>query len=210
MKEENAKLSRREREKIEKRQNILEASKRIFALKGFEKATLDEIAMEAEYGKGTIYNYFKNKEDLFISLMDYELNNIEKSFGNILNEDNECRKNFKNMSTVALKYAKKNADFFKLFIKEVGKLASQNNDNYYHELLMKNHLSTVKRVAEALEKGIKRSEIRNIDTELAGHLFIFLLRAMIWKNLCFREKRVLEKEVDFLVSVFFDGIAKKK
>ena len=60
MNDNGLKLSRKEREKIERKNSILNAAKKVFAQKGFEKATLDEIAEEAEFGKGTLYNYFKN------------------------------------------------------------------------------------------------------------------------------------------------------
>ncbi|MDQ7053892.1 MAG: TetR/AcrR family transcriptional regulator [candidate division KSB1 bacterium] len=63
-------LPRKEREKLLRRQAILDAASRIFAQKGFERATLDEIAEAAEFGKGTIYNYFSSKEELFFTLLE--------------------------------------------------------------------------------------------------------------------------------------------
>jgi len=61
--------NRREREKEARREVILEAAERIFSDKGFHGATLDAIAAEAELAKGTLYNYYKDKQDLFLSLM---------------------------------------------------------------------------------------------------------------------------------------------
>ena len=63
------KLSRREREKIRHRREMIEAAKKLFALKGFRGTTLDEIAEEAEFGKGTLYNYFENKEDIYVETL---------------------------------------------------------------------------------------------------------------------------------------------
>ncbi|MFH1699395.1 MAG: TetR/AcrR family transcriptional regulator [Candidatus Zixiibacteriota bacterium] len=62
---------RKEREKEARRHSILEAAARVFSRKNFGEATLDEIAIEAELSKGTLYNYFKDKQDLFDSLMDH-------------------------------------------------------------------------------------------------------------------------------------------
>jgi len=62
----------RERKKREKRQReavILEAAKKLFFAKGYVKATMDEIALAAEISKPTIYQYFKNKDHLYFSLM---------------------------------------------------------------------------------------------------------------------------------------------
>jgi len=57
---------RREREREERREAILDAAERVFAEKGFLTATMDEIAAQAELSKGALYLYFKNKDELFL------------------------------------------------------------------------------------------------------------------------------------------------
>jgi AcrR family transcriptional regulator len=59
---------RKEREKERRRQQIIIAAKRVFSGKGFNKATMEDIAKEAELSPGTLYLYFKNKEELYASL----------------------------------------------------------------------------------------------------------------------------------------------
>lgn len=59
---------RKEREKERRRQQIMVAAKRVFIQKGFGKATMEDIAREAELSAGTLYLYFKNKNDLYASL----------------------------------------------------------------------------------------------------------------------------------------------
>jgi AcrR family transcriptional regulator len=59
---------RKEREKERRRQQIMVAAKRVFSESGFNKATMEDIAQEAELSPGTLYLYFKNKEELYASL----------------------------------------------------------------------------------------------------------------------------------------------
>lgn len=59
---------RKEREKERRRQQIIVAAKRVFSEKGFSKSTMEDIANEAELSPGTLYLYFKNKEELYASL----------------------------------------------------------------------------------------------------------------------------------------------
>ena len=59
---------RKEREKAQKREAIIDAAEEIFFAKGYENTTMDEIAEKAEYSKGTIYLYFKNKEELYVGI----------------------------------------------------------------------------------------------------------------------------------------------
>ena len=55
---------RRERERADRRTQILDAAQRVFYDRGVELATMDEVAEAAQLGKGTLYNYFRTKEDL--------------------------------------------------------------------------------------------------------------------------------------------------
>ncbi len=59
---------RREREKSERRRLIMDAANRLFNSKGFSATAMEEIAKESELSPGTIYLYFKNKEELYGSL----------------------------------------------------------------------------------------------------------------------------------------------
>ncbi len=59
---------RKERERERRRQQIIVAAKRVFSEKGFNKATMEDIAHEAELSPGTLYLYFKNKDELYASL----------------------------------------------------------------------------------------------------------------------------------------------
>ncbi len=59
---------RKQREKAQRKIDIINAARKIFSNKGFNSATMEEIALEAELSPGTLYLYFKNKEELHISL----------------------------------------------------------------------------------------------------------------------------------------------
>ncbi|MBW1739020.1 MAG: helix-turn-helix transcriptional regulator [Deltaproteobacteria bacterium] len=59
------KLSRRERERLRHRQEILDTALRLFSEKGYHNVSMHEIANSAEFGIGTLYKFFKNKEDLY-------------------------------------------------------------------------------------------------------------------------------------------------
>lgn len=60
--------NRRQRERQERRLSILDAAESIFTEKGFDQATMDDIAAAAELSKGTLYIYFKSKDDLSVAL----------------------------------------------------------------------------------------------------------------------------------------------
>ncbi|HYE59160.1 MAG TPA: helix-turn-helix domain-containing protein, partial [Rhodothermales bacterium] len=66
-----ATLGRRERERLVRREAMLSAARSLFAEKGYEQARLEEIAERAEFGKGTLYNYFEGgKQELLFAIFE--------------------------------------------------------------------------------------------------------------------------------------------
>mgnify|MGYP005832075005 CR=1 FL=1 len=59
---------RKEREKEKRRNDIINAAEKLFFSRGYENVTMDDIAKETELARGTLYLYFKNKEDIYVSV----------------------------------------------------------------------------------------------------------------------------------------------
>lgn len=60
---------RRERERLVRKNDIIDAAETVFFKKGIQQATMDEVAKEAEFSKRTIYIYFQSKEQLYFEIM---------------------------------------------------------------------------------------------------------------------------------------------
>jgi AcrR family transcriptional regulator len=65
--------------KTNKRNQIVEAAARMFAQKGYSGAVVADIAIQANIGKGTVYEYFKSKEDLFFAVFEWFQKKTEKA-----------------------------------------------------------------------------------------------------------------------------------
>ncbi len=64
---------RKDREKEARREQILQAAAKLFSEKGFEAATMAQIARQAELAPGTLYLYFKSKDELYFALLEPQL-----------------------------------------------------------------------------------------------------------------------------------------
>ena len=62
--------SRREERKAQNRKKLLEAARKVFAEKGYGEATARDIVRETDLATGTFYNYFDDKQDVFMALLD--------------------------------------------------------------------------------------------------------------------------------------------
>ena len=69
-------MANKKKNNNDKRERILKAATQIFAQHGFYKSTISQIARQANVADGTIYLYFKNKDDLLICLFEEEMNKI--------------------------------------------------------------------------------------------------------------------------------------
>lgn len=62
--------SLRQRKKVARKERIQSAALSLFSEQGYLKTTISQIAREADLGTGTVYNYFKSKEEIIFSLID--------------------------------------------------------------------------------------------------------------------------------------------
>lgn len=77
----------KKREQEQRQNRILDAAESVIGAKGFDNATMDEIAAEAELSKGTLYLYFSNKADLYLAINKRGLEILLDKFQKVLKED---------------------------------------------------------------------------------------------------------------------------
>ncbi len=85
----DATLSRREREKLWQRQEMLTAAIELFSEKGFHNVSMQEIAKRSEFAIGTLYKFFKNKEDLYRSIIIKQADTFHTALTRALNEEDD-------------------------------------------------------------------------------------------------------------------------
>jgi AcrR family transcriptional regulator len=90
---ENSSLPRREREKLRQRQDMLAAALQLFSEKGYHNVSMHEIAQNSEFAIGTLYKFFKNKEDLYKALILEQVEKFEEALTKAIEEpDDEVEK----------------------------------------------------------------------------------------------------------------------
>ncbi|UCH95487.1 MAG: TetR/AcrR family transcriptional regulator [Candidatus Aminicenantes bacterium] len=84
-------------DKKEKKDQIVEAAIREFARKGFSKTTINDIANAAGIGKGTVYEYFSNKEEIVHETFRFFMHSMEPDFQAILISGIPAKEKLKNI-----------------------------------------------------------------------------------------------------------------
>lgn len=82
---------RKEREKRARQEAIMNAARKLFFEKGLDQVTMDDVAERAELSKGTLYLYFKSKEELYISVFLKGLDILTEQFGEVKELFDTCQ-----------------------------------------------------------------------------------------------------------------------
>lgn len=150
-----------------KRELILEAAEKVFSEKGFFQAKVEEIAVEAGVGKGTVYEYFSSKEEVFQQML------LE-----VMEDSNLDRLEVENSATAAEKieaFLKMNHRFI-MKHKNMAKMLMQEHltmSNEMFEAMKARKEETLQKIEDIVVEGIAAGEFRaDIDPKVTAHLIM--------------------------------------
>lgn len=103
------------------REELIEVARQLFATKGLEGTTMNEIAEVSGKGRRTLYNYFKSKSGIFVAVMNSEINRIVEAIEDIPNLDKPADEKLKRyilcrmdqVKTTVIRNGTLKADFFR-------------------------------------------------------------------------------------------------
>jgi AcrR family transcriptional regulator len=128
---------RKEREKEQRREQILDAAEKVFFSKGFPAATVDDIAEAAELSKGTIYLYFKSKEDILLGIHLRGEDIMLDMFRKATTADEPVLTLVNNLGEAYYEFFQRHRDYFRIFQffnnPQFHKVASQEMLDLCHE-----------------------------------------------------------------------------
>lgn len=172
---------------IDRRQEILNAATKSFSLFGYKATTMDQVAKLANVGKGTIYTFFKNKEELFDEIIMKLISDMEKAATNAIDEDKSFRENVHQALYKMLEFRLEHQLTIKLFQEErdIGTPIVQ-------EVMQKLEQSILLFIQEKIERAIQKGEIKKCDPEITAFILLKLYVALIfdWE----KNRKPLQKE----------------
>lgn len=184
---------RREREKQQRWNDILDAAQSIFFEKGYNTSKMDDVAEKAELSKGTLYLYFKSKEELYFGLTLRALNDLRQRFQNVINQKANGLEKIKKIGEAYYNFSIEEPDFFKTIAQfEIAQLEADAVAETVSQKCHEEGQGVLHLVALALEEGIKDGSIRSdIDPMKTA----FLLQGMStgFIQLMSRERFHIEK-----------------
>ncbi|MEM8485983.1 MAG: TetR/AcrR family transcriptional regulator [Bacteroidota bacterium] len=105
-------LERRQEEKEQRRNDIIDAAEVVFAQKGVDKATMADVAKEARLSRGLIYFYFKDKEDLYLAIMVRASRGLREAFEQAVTDEMRGFEKITAMGRAYVRFSKEQPAYF--------------------------------------------------------------------------------------------------
>lgn len=134
--------ARKQREKEDMRILILDAARKIFLEKGYEQTSIRNIAELIEYSPGTIYLYFKEKDEIFHSLHEEGFRRLIEQMGPLQFVE-EPFERLKAMGRIYMDFARNNKDFYDLMFIMSAPMAHEKEEEWQMGHTALNHLKLV-------------------------------------------------------------------
>ena len=160
---------------VDRKQLILDAAAKSFSMFGYKATTMDQVAKIANVGKGTIYTFFKNKEELFYEIINQLIREMKERADASFDQNSSFVENVHKALMSMLEYRKWHQLTVKLFQeqKEIGTLEVQEVIHHLESAIL-SHMKV--RVQEAVDKG----EIETENSEITAFIIFKLYIALIF------------------------------
>lgn len=208
-------ISRREKEKRIHENDILDAAEKIFIATGFENASMDEIAREAQFTRKTIYQYFSNKKDLYVAVV---TRGFKLLYSRIVEEEKQGKNGFEKLQKMGIAYYffyKDNPDTF-LLMSLIGRIKTNDEDTIYNREFNNINISIKQEVAKIIEEGKSDGSVRDdLDTKMLMFSAQFLMTGFFYElslaGKTFTEHFSINQGefIDFILKMLFDTFRKE-
>jgi len=184
---------------------LLEAARRVFAQKGFPAATVDEIAAAAGVAKGTVYLYYRSKQEVYWAALEHGITELHKEIQSRLAAEATPESKVRAFIAIKVRYFEKNRDFFRIYFSELG-------SGFSHPAQMPRHfeemyLQQAGLLEAALRQGVQGKAIRAIRTDTAAVAISDVIRGIIVQRLLGWSKKDVESDINFVFDLVWRGIA---
>jgi AcrR family transcriptional regulator len=184
---------------------ILEAARKVFALKGFNEATVDDVAGAAGVAKGTVYLYYPSKRDIYFAALKFGIEQMYSRLDEELRRVSTPEEKLRTLIRVKLAYFDDNRDFFKIYYSELGNICIHPGtiDNEFRAL----YLEQAKVIESILKEGVRKKAIRSVRAEQAAFAISDIIRGVVTQRVLGWSKSKISHDVEFIFELIWKGIA---
>jgi AcrR family transcriptional regulator len=203
---EERKLPRREREKQAQRQEMLAAALDLFSKRGYGNVSMQEIAEKSEFATGTLYKFFRSKEDLYRALLTEQSEKFHNGIIDAFASSDDEVEQLRNFLKVKGDIFRANIATIRIYFSET-QGARHNVLVGFDQEMRRKHEEFLQALAAIFEKGMRRGRFRRIAEPyylalaIEGVTNAFLL---LWMDQPGGHPAL--DEPDTILNIFFEGL----
>ena len=197
-------IKRKEREYLAHRKEILQSAEKVFAEKGFFQTTMNEIADVAEFGTGTLYKYFKSKEELYFTLIDEKVEELHRLVKAELSQKTSAMERIKKVLGLQFEFIEKNRNFFRIYISERSRFEWNVKDDFGKGIHNK-MVAYIKILVQVIREGVKGGEFKPIDPMDSAYALVGIVNSFVLEWLISPEPYPLISKMDTVLEIFLKG-----
>ncbi len=190
--------------KFNKKEMILEVSQGLFARFGLLKTTVDEIAKLARIGKGTIYHYFKSKEDIFTEVVEKEGNLLKQKIQDALEAETTPQGKLTAFVKIRFRHLKEFTNYYSALTDD-----SLEHYGFIEETRRKYLEGEIRTVKRILNGGVMKGDFEIKNTELTAQAIVFTLKGMEYLWTFENDLLDIERSINQFLNILFKGIEKR-
>ncbi len=187
-----------------RRMSILDAARTVFSSHGYAVATVDDVAVEAGIAKGTLYLYYRSKEEIYLAALTQDMHALSDESRQEMDRFESLRDKIRAFLQVRLGYWKTHEDFLRIYLAEYGSMFTKPRPlpRELHELFRENlrHMTTL------VEAAIARGEIRSVAAGPLASVILDLSRGLMERRLLGWNELLPEEEAGFTIDILWSGI----
>jgi len=201
-------LSRREREKLMHRSQMLEAALQLFSEKGYHNVSIHEIAEKSEFAIGTLYKFFRNKEDLYKALIMEKSQQYHQTLMEVIQKDEDVVSILKNYIAAKAELFTGSIDTIRLYFAET-RGASFNIGAGMDRDIRRMYDEFLKQFSQVLKRGIREKVLRRLSPYYMAVAIEGLTNAFLFCWLEDPERHPYDANVPVITDIFLKGVLAK-
>jgi len=172
------KLSRKERERLGHKQEVLDTALELFSQSGFHNVSMQQIAESSEFSVGTLYNFFDSKETLFKELISSCRQRIQGTLMEILDAPGTEEQRLTALIRYMPELLEKHATTIKLYVSELGIKAAKLSKDQDHQDF---HTVVETRMEQIIADGVRKGIFREVDPAITTKAVHSLLETLAFE-----------------------------
>jgi len=196
-------LSRKEREYLRHKQEILKAALQLFSEKGYYDVSMQQIAEASEFAVGTLYNFFESKNALFIELLEACGDCLREVLIPILKGPGDEEFRIRQFIRATPELLQEHADLMRLYASQVGPVTTVVPMSNVMESVI---LEIREGLTEVLASGIRKERFRQVDPKIAALSLQTTIGALAFEVVKDFNKPRAEAGCAEIEKLFIDGL----